>query len=66
MEEGPPLPKHPSNPQGILPGYRWERGVGSVGLDEHRVLHGAGMQEKLQLGVSGRAGQGEAALGEWQ
>lgn len=67
MEEGPPLPELPPSLQGILPGYRWAHGVGSVSLDGHRDQRGgAGKQEKLQRGARGREGQGGAALGEWQ
>lgn len=66
MEEVPPLPELPPSLQGISPGYRWEHGVGSVGLDERRDQRGDGRQEKLQRGASGGEGQGGAALGEWQ
>lgn len=59
MEAVPPLPELPPSQQGFLPGCRWARGVGSVGLDGHRGQHGSG-KERLHGGASGREGQGGA------
>lgn len=66
MEVVPPRPEFPPSLQGILPGCHWARGEGSAGLDGSRGQCGAGKQERLQGGESGREGQGGAAPGERQ
>lgn len=66
MEAVPPLPELPPSLQGSLPGCRWARAVGLMGLDGRRGQRGAGKHERLHVGASGTEGQGGAAPGERQ
>lgn len=62
----PPLTELPPSLQGSLPICHWAHGVGSVGLDGSKGLHGAGKQQRLPEGVDGREGQSAAAPGGLQ